>query len=81
MARFITSPYLTRYEISNIIGMRAIKISNGEKPFIDISEVNPVKIATEELKAGFLGNYVIKRQLPNGEVEEIKISQLKIPPF
>lgn len=44
----------TRYERARIIGARALQISQGAPPLIDIETNNPVHIAREELDSGVL---------------------------
>ena len=46
---------LTRFERARILGARAIQISMGAKPLVDIKDsLDPIDIAYEELKAGVL---------------------------
>ncbi|MDY6779619.1 MAG: DNA-directed RNA polymerase subunit K [Halobacteria archaeon] len=44
----------TRYERARIIGARALQISQGAPPLIDIDTNNPVHIAREEFESGVL---------------------------
>lgn len=44
----------TRYERARIIGARALQISQGAPPLIDMETNNPVHIAREELDSGVL---------------------------
>jgi DNA-directed RNA polymerase subunit K len=49
------SEKLTRFEKARIIGARALQISMGAKPMIDVSEVmDPIDIATLELKENLM---------------------------
>ena len=42
---------LTRFEKARIVGARALQISMGAKPMIDVSpDMDPIDIATMELK-------------------------------
>ncbi|MFN3268593.1 MAG: DNA-directed RNA polymerase subunit K [Zestosphaera sp.] len=73
-----TKPYrLTRYEKARIVAARALQLSLGAIPLIDVSNVrkDPVVIAIEELKRGLLPMTVIRRT-PSGEVELIPVSKL-----
>ena len=46
---------LTRFERARLLGARAIQISMGAKPLVDIKDsLDPIDIAYEELKAGVL---------------------------
>ena len=54
---------LTRFERARILGARAIQISMGAKPLVDIKDsLDPIDIAYEELKAGVLPLDVIKNE-------------------
>lgn len=44
----------TRYERARIIGARALQISQGAPPLIEMDTNNPVHIAREELERGVL---------------------------
>ncbi|MDY7082593.1 MAG: DNA-directed RNA polymerase subunit K [Halobacteria archaeon] len=44
----------TRYERARIIGARALQISQGAPPLIEMETNNPVHIAEEELERGVL---------------------------
>lgn len=52
----------TRYERARIIGARALQISQGAPPLIEIDTNNPVHIAREELERGVLPITVRRRQ-------------------
>jgi len=74
-----TYPFLTKYEKTKIIGLRANQISKGSVPFIAVpSHVTDVKdIARLELEQKRLP-FIIKRPLPNGTFEYWRISDLLI---
>jgi DNA-directed RNA polymerase subunit K/omega len=73
-----TKPYrLTRYEKARIVAARALQLSLGAMPLIEVSNMpkDPVMIAIEELKRGLLPMTIIRRT-PAGEVELIPASKL-----
>jgi len=72
-----TYPFLTNYERTKIIGLRANQISKGAVPFISVpSHVTDVKeIARIELEQKRLP-FIIKRPLPNGTFEYWRLSDL-----
>jgi DNA-directed RNA polymerase subunit K/omega len=74
-----TYPFLTVYEKTKIIGMRANQLSQGACPFITVpSHIKNVKdIARLELEQKRLP-YIIKRPLPNGEYEYWRLMDLMI---
>ena len=51
----MTTENLTRFERARLLGARAIQISMGAKPLVEIGDsLDPIDIAYEELKAGVL---------------------------
>ena len=73
-----TTNYITKYEKAKIIGFRAQQLSKGAAPSIDIGEeYNPYNIALMELEQNKLP-LMIKRKLPNGNVEYWKTNELII---
>ena len=74
----ITMPYLTKYERVRVLGTRAKQISLGAKILVnnvDLTTKSHIEIATIELDLGVIP-FKIRRPLPNGQVEEWKISEL-----
>ncbi len=77
----ITMPYLTKYERVRVLGTRAKQISLGAKILVrnvDLTTKSPIEIAKIELGLGIIP-FKIRRPLPNGKVEEWKISELVKP--
>lgn len=74
-----TYPFLTLYEKTKIIGLRANQLSQGAQPFISVpSHVTDVKdIARLELEQKRIP-VIIKRPLPNGSFEYWRLSDLMI---
>lgn len=76
----ITMSYLTKYERVRVLGTRAKQISLGAKILVkdvDLTTKSPIEIAKIELSLGIIP-FKIRRPLPNGKVEEWKISELVI---
>ncbi len=67
-------PTLTRFEKARIIGARALQLSLGAPPFIDIPSTahTSLDIAMKELEGRVLP-IVIKRVLPNGDYQNIPL--------
>ena len=58
---FMNTENLTRFERARLLGARAIQISMGAKPLVEINgSLDPIDIAYEELKAGVLPLDVIR---------------------
>jgi len=68
-------PTLTRFEKARIMGARALQLSLGAPPFIEIppSARTSLDIALEELEQRIIP-IVIRRRLPNGDFQNIPIS-------
>jgi DNA-directed RNA polymerase subunit K/omega len=74
-----TYPFLTNFEKTKIIGLRANQLSKGSVPFIAVPKhITDVKdIAKLELEQKRLP-YIIKRPLPNGQFEYWRLADLLI---
>lgn len=73
----IGPPWLTRFEISRIIGARALQLSMGAPVLIELPKGydDPIKIAEYEFKKGILP-ISIRRALPNGSYQDIPLKVL-----
>jgi len=71
-------PTLTRFESARIMGARALQLSLGAPPFIPIPKdaATSLDIAIKELE-GRLIPITIRRALPNGDYQNIAISEFK----
>lgn len=74
-----TYPFMTVYEKTKLIGLRANQLSQGSRPFIHVPDhITDVRdIARMELDQKRLP-FILKRPLPNGEFEYWKLSDLII---
>lgn len=70
----ITRPYLTKFEKSKLLGIRAQQLSNGADPMVPItsSETNIIKIAEKELYHKKIP-LLVRRYLPNNEYEDWRL--------
>lgn len=70
----IGPPTLTRFEKARIMGARALQLSMGAPPFVDIATniKTSLAIAKEELDLRVIP-IVIRRSLPNGDFQNIPI--------
>jgi DNA-directed RNA polymerase subunit K/omega len=75
----MTYPFLTQYERTRILGMRANQLSQGAHPFVIVpSHVTDVReIARLELEQKAIP-YILKRPLPNGEYEYWRLADLML---
>jgi len=76
-ANHITYPFLTLYEKTKIIGLRANQLSQGARPFVSIPpHITDVRdIARLELEQKKLP-FIVKRPLPNGTHEYWRLADL-----
>ncbi|NPA05344.1 MAG: DNA-directed RNA polymerase subunit K [Crenarchaeota archaeon] len=80
----IGPPRLTRFERARVIGARALQISMGAPPLIDVETLppdvreDPVRIAKYELEAGILPMTIV-RYKRGGEIQLIPIQWLVKP--
>lgn len=74
-----TYPFLTHYEKTKIIGLRANQLSQGAHPYIVVPEyITSVRdIARMELEQKRLP-FIVKRPLPNGSYEYWRLADLMI---
>jgi DNA-directed RNA polymerase subunit K/omega len=74
-----TSPIMSKYEYTNIIGLRTKQLGDGAPPMIDVVDgiIENFIIAEIELKQKVLP-FVIKRPLSHGGCEYWRISDLEI---
>jgi len=70
----IGPPTLTRFEKARILGARALQLSQGAPPFIEIPTTarTSLDIALQELEDRAIP-IVIRRRLPNGDYQNIPI--------
>ncbi len=74
-----TNPIMTKFEYSYIISQRAMAIEhNSPLMNMDTKFINSIDIAREETEMG-LNPIIIQRIMPNGDIEEWKCSELRIP--
>ncbi|MCF8885461.1 MAG: DNA-directed RNA polymerase subunit K [Nitrososphaerota archaeon] len=70
---------LTKYEKARIIGGRALQLSLGAFPLVEVKPGDtPIDIAKRELEAGVLP-IIIRRRKPDGTYVDIPLKQLLKP--
>lgn len=70
-------PYLTMYERTKILCLRASQLAHGSPPFIDVPIKDVYAIATAELEARRIP-LVLKRQKPDGGYEYLRLADLDL---
>jgi DNA-directed RNA polymerase I, II, and III subunit RPABC2 len=76
-SKHVTYPFLTNYERTKIISLRAGQISNGAKPYVLVPDgvTDAYSIAKIELEAKRLP-FIVKRPLPDGTFEAWQLADL-----
>jgi DNA-directed RNA polymerase subunit K/omega len=74
-----TYPFLTLYEKTKILSLRASQLAHGAPPFIDVPDylTDVYEISKAELEAKRLP-YILKRPLPDGKFEYWRLADLMI---
>lgn len=73
-----TLNFLTKYEISRILGERTKQLTMGAEPLIQIKDyMDEYSIALQELKEKVIP-FIIERPLPNGRTEFWKLKDLEL---
>ena len=71
-----TSKYMTKYESTRIIGTRALQLSHGAPPLVELAgETDPLKIASRELLDKKIP-IIVRRYLPDGRFEDWSVNEL-----
>jgi DNA-directed RNA polymerase I, II, and III subunit RPABC2 len=72
-----TLPFMTKYEVARVIGVRIEQLSRGAKPNVSTKGLYSIcEIAEEELKQRKTP-FIIKRPLPNNTFEYWKIEEFE----
>ena len=74
-----TLPFLTKYEMTRVLGQRATQLDSGAKAFVKVplNVIDGYHIAKLELEQKKMP-FIIKRPFPNGGVEYWNVSDLEI---
>jgi DNA-directed RNA polymerase subunit K/omega len=79
----ISDPYFTKYEYTTLLACRAQQIAEGAIPLVSITEFNTNdpkfiwKVSEREILERKLP-YIVKRKLPNGQIEFWPVSELEL---
>lgn len=77
----VTRPFLTKYERARILAVRTEQIQQGDKVYGETADpsITPYQKAVEELQQGKTP-LIVRRSLPDGKIEEWKVSELVCDP-
>lgn len=78
-AAHTTYPFLTLYERTKVLSLRASQLAHGAPPFIDVPDylTDVYEIARAELEAKRIP-YIMKRPLPDGDFEYWRLADLML---
>ena len=70
--------YLSKFELTRVLGVRATQIANGAPSTVDIPPgvIDPVVIARMEMRAHMIP-ITITRTFPNGTEKVLKVSEME----
>jgi DNA-directed RNA polymerase subunit K/omega len=75
--RFVDSTPLTKFERAVVIGQRALKLAQNDRPRVQIlAEDDPLTIAQKELVAGSMPPMSLLRYMPDGSVRRKTVAEL-----
>lgn len=68
---------LTRFERARVIGLRALQLTLGAPPLVEVEETgwDPLDVATEELESSLLP-LSLRRTFPDGSFVDVALSEL-----
>lgn len=78
-AKRISFPRLTKYESCRILAVRVEHLSRGAQPCVPVDGQSWLQVAERELQTRRLP-LLIRRQLPNGLLEEFSLAELELIP-
>jgi DNA-directed RNA polymerase I, II, and III subunit RPABC2 len=68
--------YLTKFELTKVLGTRAEQLARGAPCLVDIGELqDPLLIAEKELREHKIP-LKIRRTLPNGSIKDFAVSEM-----
>ena len=70
-----TVSFLTRFEITSVLGYRALQLNSGAEPMVETDLTDSYQIAKKELEMSKLP-FIIRRPLPNGTFVHLRIADL-----
>jgi len=75
----VTYPFLTMYERTKVLSLRASELAHGAPPYIEVPDVltDVYQVARAELEAKRLP-YILKRPLPDGTFEYWRLADLML---
>ena len=81
----MSSTFLTKYEVTEVLAMRSLLIYDGANPLLNVSntrlkKMTPIDIARQELVEGRI-LFLVRRRGADGVLIEYPSSALMVPPW
>ena len=73
----VTSPFITKFEKTRVLGTRATQIEGGAKTLLSKDKVRNIRFATDIAEIEYeekLIPFIIRRYLPDGQYEDWKLT-------
>jgi len=70
-----TVSFLTRFEVTSVLGYRALQLNSGAEPMIETDLLDSYQIAKKELEMSKLP-FIIRRPLPDGTFIHLRVNEL-----
>ena len=73
----VTSPFITKFEKTRVLGTRATQIEGGAKTLLSKDKVRNIRLATDIAELEYeekLIPFIIRRYLPDGQYEDWKLT-------
>jgi DNA-directed RNA polymerase I, II, and III subunit RPABC2 len=67
---------LTKYERARVIGTRALQLSNGAVPMVNVDGITNVLTIAEKELMEYKMPIIIKRKMPDGTIISLKVSEM-----
>lgn len=67
---------LSKYEKARVLGMRALQLSNGAVPMVEIGNLKNVHDIAEKELLEYKIPMIIKRKLPDGSSYSFRVSEM-----
>jgi DNA-directed RNA polymerase I, II, and III subunit RPABC2 len=68
--------YLTKYEKARVLGIRALQLSNGAVPMVNVGNLKNVNDIAEKELFEYKIPIIIKRKFPDGSSVSLKVSEM-----
>ena len=73
----VTSPYITKFEKTRVLGIRATQIEGGAKTLLSKDKITNIRLSTDIAELEYeerLIPFIIRRYLPDGQYEDWKLT-------